>query len=252
MSGSCRSLGLAFLIAVAVAGEESRAQTRSQAEEYDVCMSLANAAPEDALELALDWQTRNGGVAARHCAAVALVALDRHREAAASLEALAKDIGDVDTRLTVELLGQAGQAWLMAGETELAVARQSAALELAPQNVELLIDRSIAFAETRKYWEAIDDLNLAAEISPARAEVLILRASAYRKVDGLELAHEDIRRALILEPQNPEALLERGNLRLLDGDQVGARADWHQVIDLAPDSPAAAAASVNLANLETE
>lgn len=243
---------MAFVIAALAASEDVRAQSRSQAQEYEHCMTLADEAPEDALESALAWQTRNGGAAARHCAAVALVALDRHREAAAGLEALAEDIGDVDTRLTVELLGQAGQAWLLAGETDLAVARQSTALELAPQNVELLIDRSIAFAEKDDYWEAIDDLNRAAEVSPGRAEVLILRASAYRKVDGLELAHEDIRRALILEPDNPEALLERGNLRLLDGDDASAREDWYRVVELAPDSPAAAAARTNLDELDSK
>jgi predicted negative regulator of RcsB-dependent stress response len=46
-------------------------------------------------------------------------------------------------------------------------------------------------------------------------------------------------------------LLERGNIRRLKGDTAGARQDWRRVVELAPDSAAAAAAKVNLDRLNS-
>lgn len=239
-----------FLVAAVAGAGEPRADAADQARQYAACMKHAVDMPEAAFEQALAWQSRNGGWAARHCAAVALIGLGQHGEAALRLEALAKQVARRQNQLATELLGQAAQAWQLAGETERAVAAQSAALELDPRNIELLIDRSVSLAAARNYWEAIDDLNRAAELDPARAEVLILRASAYRMVDGIELAREDIDRAVALDPDDPEGLLERGILRRLDGDDAGARADWLRVVTLAPDGPAADAARANLEKLD--
>lgn len=241
-------LFLALLLAPAV----PRAEAIDKERAYAACLELAATAPDEAFEEALAWQTRNGGWAAEHCAAVALVGLGQHGEAALRLEALARKVERKEVRLATEILAQAGQSWQLAGETVRAVAAQSAALELDPRNVELLIDRGISLAAARNYWEAIDDLNRAAELDPARAEILILRASAYRMVDGLDLAREDIRRAMALEPRNPEGLLERGILRRLDGDDAGARQDWLKVVTLAPDSQAAEAARANLEKLDVK
>jgi len=56
-----------------------------------------------------------------------------------------------------------------------------------------------------------------------------------------------VRQALKIDPDNPEGLLERGILKQMRGDLAGARLDWQQVIQLAPDSPAADLAEQNLA-----
>lgn len=241
-----------FFLGLLAAPATARAEAVDKEGAYEACMKLAEESPGEGFEEALAWQTRNGGWAAEHCAAVALIALGQHGEAALRLEALASKVAYKQTRLATEILAQAGQAWQQAGEIIRAVAAQSAALELDPQNIELLIDRGISFAAARNYWEAIDDLNRAAELHPARAEILILRASAYRMVDGIDLAREDIARAMALEPRNLEGLLERGILRRLDGDDAGARQDWLKVVTLAPDSPAAKAARANLEKLDVK
>lgn len=244
-------LALAALAAPALAEEEGAAPAATDpSQAYADCMTLARESPEDGFESALAWQAVGGGVAAQHCAAVALIELGEFGEAASRLEKIATDVPADKPWLAAELLGQAGRAWLMVEDVDRAYSAQTAALGLEPDNVELLIDRSIALATAGRYWEALDDLNRASELAPDRADILVLRATAYRYVEGLELAMEDVERALRLDPENPDALLERGILRRLTGDADGARRDWLRVAALVPDTPVAEAARRNLENLD--
>jgi len=218
--------------------------------EYAACMTLTNTKPADALASAGAWEAKGGGDAVRHCAAVAMIRLGRYDEAAVRLEALAADLDPTNAGLRIGVLAQAGQAWLLAADAERALAAQTAALALAPDNAELLIDRSISLATLTRYWDAVDDLNRAFDLAPGRADILILRASAYRYLDTLGLARDDVDRALILEPNNPDGLLERGILERLAGKPEAARADWQRVLIIANGTPAADAARGNLTRLE--
>ena len=245
------AIAAALLLPVAAAfASDEEAPPLDHSQEYADCMLLAQRVPDEAFESALAWETAGGGQAARHCAAVALINVGEFAEAAARLEAIAKDTPVDRPQLAANLLGQAGQAWLMADALERAYAAQTAALKLAPEDVDLLIDRSVTLAEAANFWEAIDDLNRAGELAPNRADVLVLRATAYRYVDGIELAREDVERALRIEPQNAEALLERGILRRLGGDADGARKDWLKAATLAAGTPTADAAQINLEKLD--
>ena len=219
---------------------------------YEVCMAQAREDPAAAFARAGTWQSEGGGDPARHCAAVALIELGQHEEAARRLEALAQDLQPAHLGLRAEVLGQAGQAWLLAGDNERAHAAQSAAIEIDPSNLDLWIDRSVTLATAQNYWEAIDDLNHALDIDPERADALIFRASAYRYLDALELALEDVTKALSSSPDNPDGLLERGILRRLIGDDLGARSDWLEVTKLAPETPAAESARRNLERMDVK
>jgi tetratricopeptide (TPR) repeat protein len=245
------ALGLALL-----AAQSARAQSdiaESQEREYQDCMILARAAPADGFGSAMSWAALGGGDGARHCAAVALIGLGQHREAAQRLERLAADLRAAgNLGLSLELLVQAGQAWTLAGDATRAHTVQTAALEIDPGNVELLFDRAIALAGAGKYWEAIDDLNRALELAPGRPDLLSLRASAYRTLDALDLAGADIALALTHAPNDPDALLERGMLRHLAGNKAGARADWLRVIALAEGTPMAETARANLTKLDAK
>jgi tetratricopeptide (TPR) repeat protein len=222
------------------------------AEVYAACMALVEEDAEEAFETALAWEAMGGGEAARHCAAVALIGLGQFAEAAGRLETLAETVGGGRPDLQVSALGQAGQAWLLADDTERAYAVQTTALGLEPDNVELLIDRSMTLARATNYQSAVDDLNRAARIAPDRPDILILRASVLRYIDAPSTALADVERALVLDPDNPDGLLERGNLRRLVGDPDGARADWLRVLELAADTSAAEAARANLEKLDVE
>lgn len=222
-------------------------------QEYETCMRLTRVDPAQAFEHSLAWRDRGGGPAAQHCSAVALIMLGHEAEAAERLESLATGMpDDTPPEAVAEILAQAGLAWLDAGDASRARAVQSAALELAPKNPDILIDRATAYFATANYWEAIDDLNLALEIARERADAFALRASAYRHVDVFDLALEDADRALELDPQHPEALLERGALHRLLGNPDAARQDWLLLIRLHDGRPAADHARRNLELLDLE
>ena len=242
------ALALAPPSAAPARAQDSAAE---QEREYQDCMILARAAPADGFESALAWGSLGGGDGARHCAAVALIGLGQYREAARRLERLAADLrAGGKTALSLGVLVHAGQAWILAGDATRAHAVQSAALDIDPDNVELLLDRGITLATAKNYWEAIDDLNRALELAPGRPDLLILRASAYRTLDALDLARDDIALALTHAPNNPDALLERGMLRRLAGDETGARNDWLRVIGLTEGTPTAEAARAKLEKLD--
>ena len=223
------------------------AQQIDAEQEYMACLQLARTVPEEAEASAKAWEERGGAGPARHCRAVALARLGRFAEAAEMLEAL---IGDMPQAMKGGLLVQAGQAWLMADDAERAYGAQTQALEYQPNDVELLIDRSITLAGLGQFWEAIDDLNRASDLTRNRAGVYIYRATAYRFLEVYDLALEDVTRALQLDPNHPEGLMERGILRFQAGDLSGAREDWQAVLDVAPNTPAAVAARENLWRIE--
>jgi len=219
---------------------------------YDACLAETRHDPAAALKSAEMWRDVGGGFPAEHCAAIALIGLQRYSEAAQRLEALAGQMMSEPADLRADALDQAGQAWLLADQPDRAKTAFDAALSFVPHKPDFLIDRSEALADGGHYWDAIDDLNRALEADPKNVDALVFRASAYRHVgsaDALELANADANRALALAPNSVSGLLERGNIRRLRGDNVGAKADWQRVIALAPQSQAARYARNNLAHI---
>jgi len=220
-----------------------------QAQQYADCMNLAQSDPEKALKTARAWERKAGGSPAGHCAAVALVGLGHYKEAADAMEKLAADELKDRKDLAVSLYGQAAQAWALANDNGRAVKAETAAIGLAPDNADLLVDRGILLASTGKYFDAIDDFSKAHDIAGNRADILIFRATAYRMLKSFDLASDDIERAIQLQPRNADAYLERGIIRMLQKNVDGAKADWQQVVALGPHTPAAQTAAANLKQL---
>lgn len=220
-------------------------------QEYEDCLTLARRVPVDGYESALAWEGQGGGDAARHCAAVSLIGLGKYREAAELLESLGAAMAATQPDLAAGAFAQAGQAWTMAGATRRALDAAAAGLKLTPDDVDLLVDRAIAYATLGDFKSSIKDLDQAQALAPTRAEVLVYRASARRFLNELKDARADADAALAIEPKNAEALLERGNIRRLSSDPAGARQDWLQVIALAAGTPAADSAKANLEKMDT-
>ena len=216
---------------------------------YQHCMTLARDDPAAAHKLAEGWQKRGGAHPAEHCLAVALIGLRRYQEAAALLEALARAMVHAPAPLRAEVLDQAAQAWLLAGDAGRAYAADGAALSLHPDDVELLVDRAEAAGAAGWYAKAVDDLDRVLKTHPTRLDALIYRATAHRQLGRLDPALADIDAAIKLAPDSAPALLERGNIRRLRGDVDGARQDWARVAALAPGGPAATAAKANIERL---
>lgn len=222
----------------------------SEGDRYRACIALTTSKPEDAFETALAWRDRGGGFPARHCAALALVAMKQYDDAAARLEQLAQDMQKVGSDLQAEVLGQAGNAWLLAGQTDRARGNFTAGLGIQPNHPDLLIDRARAAAALGDFPAAIADLDRAISVDPRRAEAFAFRASAKRQTNDPRGAKADVAEALKRDPDEIEALLERGILRAAEGDQQGARADWLRVVTEGAGTPAAEAAQSNLEKMD--
>jgi regulator of sirC expression with transglutaminase-like and TPR domain len=217
--------------------------------DYERCMALAMIDPARALAEAQTWARDEGGDAAQHCAATALIQLGEPERAAELLERLGRE-ALAPPHARAALLAQAGQLWLAAGRPDRAHAAATLGLAARPGDPELLTDRAIAAASQGRFDEAIEDLSRVVDLRPRQAEPLVLRASAWRQLGQPDLAGDDLARALALDPANPEALLERGLLRRDQGDLAAARADWEAAIRAAPRSAAAALAREHLARLD--
>jgi tetratricopeptide (TPR) repeat protein len=221
----------------AARAETSRAPARpvrmTPEREYVACMKLARTRPQAGYDESLAWETLGGGAAARHCGAVALMGLGRFDEAAASLERLGKDEA-VRPGLRAELLAQAAQARMVAGQPARADADQKAALVLAPDKPDIMVDRAVTLGRMHRYKEVVALLTRVLKRQPNRVEALTLRATAYRFLGQLGPASADIDRALTLQPGYADALLERGIIRHLRGDDDGARADWREILKTVP------------------
>jgi tetratricopeptide (TPR) repeat protein len=222
----------------------------ADAETYDRCMKLARENPREAQTLAQAWLARGGAHPADHCAAVALIGLGKYQEGATRLQALAQAmVMKAPAALRADVLDQAGQAWLLAGDPVRAYAAEGQAVSLHPSDPDLLIDRAEAAASAGYLDRAVADLDRVLKTQPDRVDALIYRASAYRALDRLDPARADIDKALARAPHSAAALLERGNIRRLEGDAAGARGDWEEVGHIAPGSPADMAARANLEHL---
>ena len=82
------------------------------------------------------WLGRGGAHPADHCAAVALITLGKYKEGATRLQALAQAMTTAPAALRAEVLDQAGQAWLLAGDPVRAYAAAGEAVALAPGDPE--------------------------------------------------------------------------------------------------------------------
>jgi len=217
---------------------------------YERCMAEAKRDPAAARKTAENWKQHGGAHPAEHCLDVALIGLKEYREAAARLEKLAGEMIQAPATLRAEVLDQAAQAWLLAGDPGRAYAADGAALALRPGEPDLLVDRAEAAGAARWFDKAVADLDHVLKANPARLDALIYRAAAYRALDRLDPALADVENALKLAPDSVPALLERGNIRVLRGELDGARHDWARAAQLAPGSAAEAAARANIAKLD--
>jgi tetratricopeptide (TPR) repeat protein len=212
----------------------SLATTPDQQRRYTDCMGLARREPLKAVPMAEKWIGEGGGLGARHCVAIAMFEAGRFIPAATQLESIARDMGQDRPGLRAELLAQAGQGWMEAGQAENAAAAQSRALDLKADDPDLWIDRGLSYAAMKAWPRAISDFDHAITLRPKDVETIVLRAAAWRNAGDARRALDDAQFALRLAPDHSEALLERGFAYLQLGNGTAANADFRKVIELVP------------------
>jgi len=179
---------------------------------YGQCIALIDSDPARAYEEGMAWAAEAQALNAYRCAALALIAQNRHEEGARRLESLATAVNPADGGLRAELFSAAGNAWLLAREPSRARSAFTRAITtMAPgasQLPDLYIDRARAYALEGDYRQSEEDLSRALDQRPNDALALRLRASARMNQNAFQLAEADALQAL--------------NVATTEDDRVGA------------------------------
>lgn len=237
-------------------------------QKYGECLALVKKNPAAAKTFVGKWIIDFGGIPARHCEVLAETALGNHDIAARALEDMAQEfrlikagvsresLSDENANLLASFYLQAGNSWMLAGDStkayELLSLGLSEASVMGPVRMSLLVDRARSLAMVKDWDAAAKDLTIALTLDNTHLEALLLRASAYRMLEKFEQAKTDLSVVFSQLENDPDALLERGNLNLALDDEPAARADWLTYLRLYPDGPAVEAVRKNLEQLDVK
>jgi tetratricopeptide (TPR) repeat protein len=202
------SMVAALLVPLLLAQTSAAPAGGATAERFTQCLALIEENPARAYEEGMAWAAEAQSLSAYRCAAMAMIAQNRFEEGARRLQSLASAVNPENTGLRAELWSQAGNAWLLArepGQARSNFTRAITTLQSDPRQLpDLLIDRSIAYAQEREWRLAEEDLSRSLDIRPENATALRLRAAARMNQRSFELAEADARAAIRLEPTNHE------------------------------------------------
>lgn len=200
------------------------------AQRFSECLAMIETDAERAYEEAMAWAAEGQSLNAYRCAAMALIAQNRHAEAARRLDSLAYAVNPAQTATRAELFSQAGNAWLLArepGRARSSFTRAIATMESdPPQLPDLLIDRARAYAMEEDWRAAEEDLSRSLDIRTDDTLALRLRAAARMHQRSFDLAEADAQRALTLastEDDRVGAALVLGHVR--ESRRTGAVVD---------------------------
>ena len=214
------SLAAFLVLAMAQSGSASAPMTETgqlireeEQARLEACLAKVQDDPEGAYEDGLAWLANGNRPPARKCVATALVALEHYMEAADRLVALANapDAGSLDAR--AGHLAQAGNAYLLAGAPEPALAAFDSAIDLGTGRPSLLVDRATARLQLDQPGPAVEDLTQALQANPDQPDALRLRAEAYLQLEQYGDALADVAAARDLAPGDVDLLVLRGDIR---------------------------------------
>ncbi len=252
VTGFLAASGLLFCSLV---GAGADAETFPKFDRYSDCVREISIDARQAYDRASRWRANGGSASAMHCEALALSALGVYPSAAKLLVRIAKLQEIEDPKRKADLYAQAGHAWLLAGNVDRAIETFSTGLDHVNLKTEpmaaaqLLIGRARAFGLREEWAKAIQDLGALLAILPQHDEALLLRASMHRGAGDLASCAEDLASYLTLWPNDPNGLLERGLLKMDVLNVAGARVDFERIMEISPESPAAARAQTALAKI---
>lgn len=210
--------------------QEEAVRHESDEVHYERCLKLALEKPVQAYEDALDWESRHGGPAAKHCVASALLGMGDYLRAAERLEDLGYAPEWINNSVRVGIFQQSGDAFLQAREPERAVKAYDGGLKLAMGNPDLLLGRARALVMLGKDEKAVDALDGALQAQPDNVPALILHADALIRLTKLAKAQPDVDHAMRLAPKSVDVLLLRGRFheaQRLAGQNQGQTHESH-------------------------
>lgn len=198
-------------------------------------------------------------VLANHCLGTAATELGLWEDARSAFLAAHDETPAGEPRTRARFAAMAGNAALAGGDAagalDLLARAQAEARKAgaAPLEAIAAIDSARALVSLQRGEAALAALENATSLAPENPEGWLLKATLLRRLERLPQAQVAIEGAAQLAPRaeglGPAIGLEAGVIAVLAGRDEAARASWQSVIDLAPDSPAAATARDYLAQL---
>jgi tetratricopeptide (TPR) repeat protein len=217
---------------------------------FDDCVALVETDPTKAIATADAWRIAGGGVAARHCLALAYAAQGRYVPAAVAFEQAARDAERERDKRAANLWVQAGNARLAAKQPELARPAFDAAFAHGTLTGERLGEAHLDRARARAALN--DKLDKALKLVPADPLAWLLSATLARRMNDLPRAQTDIAEAAKLAPDDASVALEAGNVAILSGAPEAAKVAWEGAVKNQPESDAGKSAKAALAALEAD
>jgi tetratricopeptide (TPR) repeat protein len=247
-----RNLLLLALLLAGTAQAQEELDPALDAKRYDGCVRAIPTDAKAAEEFAVQWQSKGGGLPARHCQALAQLELGNAAGAAQTLARAAQAAETQKAPQAADFWGQAGNAALLAGDAKGAVGHFNSAIvaagEFAPiRTANLLIDRARAQVELGNLAAARTDLDRATGLAPSEPSGWLLSAALARRQADLTRAKADIARAGSLAPADPDVQFEQGAILAANGDMDAARKNWDSIVKSSPGTPAAQLAAKALA-----
>ncbi len=134
-------------------------------------------------------------------------------------------------------------------DLELSVKRYDRALELAPNNAEVMYNRAVVLRKLKRAHEGLGNLNEALRLDPNFVLALILRAALFWENGEKRQARDDLAEAMRKRPDWVEPLMLEGQFLMDDGQLDEARKLFERVLEMRPDFKSA---HIALAELETK
>jgi tetratricopeptide (TPR) repeat protein len=243
-----------LLLAVAPAfGAGAALAAPSDPTRYAACIQIAAKDPARALQMAHGWRLEGGGIAARHCLAVAQMRAGHHDAALKSYEAAGQASEDAGDSQAVPLWRQAAEAAMIVDRPADALRFVDRALkrpegtEISPRaQADLLTLRAEAQVALNQPDAAMADLTQATGLSPEFFTPWLLKATLARRSGDLPAAEASLLQAANLAPESPDVALEAGNIAAAKGDMALARQAWEAAAADGSGTPAGQAATAAL------
>lgn len=242
-----------FAVLALLSAQALAAPMASDRSRYDACLALVATNPSRAIETAQAWRIEGGGVAARHCLALAQFERKDYAAALESYESAARASETAGDGQAVALWGQAGAAAMRAGRAEAAARYFSTAIAgaggitLSPRaEAQLRVERAEALVELKRNAEAATDLDTATKLFPEVSFGWLLKATLARRMGDFPTAEAAILKAAERQHDSADVQYEAGNIAAAQGNDRLAREAWLAAARAEPDSLAGKAANAAL------
>ena len=219
-------------------------------DDYDACIALIAADPARAEIEAGEWARFGGGAPARHCYALALVAIGASLVAADEMIAIAQEEPGLPDEARADILVQAGELLLDGDVPVTAQIVADQAVLLSKGGADALGLRGAAKLAQGRPQTAFEDLNAALAAKPGTVRMLVRRAAAQRQLGNAVAARDDAVFASERAPDNADAWLERGRAEAALGVKPAARTSLLRAIALDRDGRVGRAAQLALQRME--